>query len=228
MGFKRDQVAELLARCHRSCCICHRFCGVKIETDHIEPAAAGGGDEIENAIPVCFNCHAEIHSYNDAHPRGRKFTSDELRLHKQQWIAACDRSSENLLSDGVPSDDAYVGPLQAMIDEIDFNLAATKMGSEARSGCPLRDDQFSRAIHTGSISILAPELKGAIINAYVAVGHASVMAQAAVARRAGGLTRSVSGTASSDPASAFRRCEELLHEAHRQLLNFVGHKAGPD
>jgi len=59
---------------------------VKIETDHIIPEADGGGDEIENAIPVCFECHAEIHSYNGRHPRGRKFLPDELRAHKALWL----------------------------------------------------------------------------------------------------------------------------------------------
>ena len=78
MTFPRDQVSELLARRHRRCCVCHRFCGVKIETDHIKPKEQGGGDSIENAIPVCFECHAEIHSYNDKHPRGRKFLPEDL------------------------------------------------------------------------------------------------------------------------------------------------------
>lgn len=73
MAFERDEVSDLLARCHRRCCVCHRFCGVKMETDHIIPTEDGGDDSIENAIPVCFECHAEIHSYNDSHPRGRKF-----------------------------------------------------------------------------------------------------------------------------------------------------------
>jgi hypothetical protein len=81
--FPCKDVEILLAACHRRCCICHRFCGVKIETDHIEQAAEGDSDKIENAIPVCFECHAEIHSYNDKHPRGRKFTPDELRHHKE-------------------------------------------------------------------------------------------------------------------------------------------------
>src|SRR4051794_29377874 len=88
-GFVRKDVAVLLAQCHRRCCICHRFCGVKIETDHIVPHADGGADTIDNAIPVCFECHAEIHSYNDKHPRGRKFTSEELRYHKEQWLKIC-------------------------------------------------------------------------------------------------------------------------------------------
>ena len=42
MGFDHDEIAELLARCHRRCCVCHRFCGVKIETDHIKPQHEGG------------------------------------------------------------------------------------------------------------------------------------------------------------------------------------------
>jgi hypothetical protein len=88
-GFNRNEVAELLVQCHRRCCICHRFCGTKIETDHIEPAAETQNHSIENAIPVCFDCHAEIHAYNPKHPRGRRFTAEELIKHKTQWIEIC-------------------------------------------------------------------------------------------------------------------------------------------
>ena len=83
MAFDRAEVSKLLAKCHRRCCICHNFCGVKIETDHIIPAGDGGSDKIENAIPLCFECHAEAHSYNNKHPRGRKYLPDELLLHKE-------------------------------------------------------------------------------------------------------------------------------------------------
>ncbi|GEM_PF-6311731 len=38
MPFNRSEVDELLTACHR-------FCGVKIETDHIIPAGDGGGFE---------------------------------------------------------------------------------------------------------------------------------------------------------------------------------------
>jgi len=89
-SFDRKEVSALLVQCHRRCCICHRFCGVKIETDHIVPAADGGGNDIENAIPVCLECHAEIHCYNGKHPRGRKFTPDELQAHKKQWLTICE------------------------------------------------------------------------------------------------------------------------------------------
>ena len=154
MAFNREQVAELLARCRRRCCICHQFCGVKIETDHIEPTAEGGMDDIINAIPVCFSCHAEIHSYNDRHPRGRKFTASELRRHKEQWLQFCDQGSGLDLTGIATNSD--VGPLHALIDEIEFNLTAAKAGYDYRSACPLRSEQFSRAIHTGTVSLLIP------------------------------------------------------------------------
>src|SRR5215470_15159070 len=93
-GFDRDEVAQLLVKCHRRCCICHRFCGTKIETDHIVPAAESNDHTIENAIPVCFDCHAEIHAYNPMHPRGLKFTPGELRMHKAQWLEICERKPE--------------------------------------------------------------------------------------------------------------------------------------
>ena len=123
MSFDRDEVADLLVRCHRRCCICHRFCGVKMETDHIEPRADDGPDLIDNAIPVCFECHAEIHSYNDQHPRGRKFTPTELRAHKEQWLNICKDRPEVLLAS---THDGDVGPLQALIDELCFNELVAK------------------------------------------------------------------------------------------------------
>ncbi len=219
MGFDRTQVSDLLARCRRRCCICGRFCGVKIETDHMDP---NGGDDIENAIPVCFDCHAEIHAYNDQHPRGRKFTLEELRRHKQQWLDLFAQRPEALIEKTMSG--ARVGPLQALIDEIEFNVAAAKAGAQSSSGCRLRDEQFSELIRTGSLSLLLPDLKAAIIAAYVAAGHASVIGQAAVAKKAGGISHSLSGSGASDASNAFENCERLLSEARLQLLRFLGHE----
>src|SRR5262245_2169320 len=126
MAFKRDEVADLLAKCHRRCCICHRYCGIKIETDHIVPQADGGDDGIENAIPVCFDCHAEIHSYNVDHPRGRKFTPRELKGHKEQWLKLCQDAPDKVLLTPRVSD-TEVGPLQALVDEIDYNLEVAEL-----------------------------------------------------------------------------------------------------
>lgn len=181
-----------------------------------------GGDDIENAIPVCFNCHAEIHGYNDKHPRGRKYTLRELRCRKEQWLTLFSQRPEVLIER--TRSDAEVGPLQALIDEIEFNLAAAKAGAQGSSSCRLRDEQFSKLIRIGSLSLLCPKLKAAIIAAYVAAGHASVIGQAAVAKKAGGISRSLSGSGASDASNAFKDCEKLLSEAQLQLLQFLGHE----
>src|SRR5580704_6958047 len=89
-GFDQVEVEGLLVACHRRCCVCHRWCGTKMEIDHIEQRADGGSDEITNGIALCFDCHAEVHAYNPRHPRGRKFTPTELRAHREQWLRLCD------------------------------------------------------------------------------------------------------------------------------------------
>lgn len=182
MVFPRDQVSELLARCHRRCCICHRFCGVKIETDHIKPKEEGGDDSIDNAIPVCFECHAEIHSYNDKHPRGRKFLPEELRLHKEQWSRICGERPDVLVSASRASD---VGPLQALIDELEFNAKVAAKADSTDQGCTFHEEQFLRAIHEGSIAILREEIRDAVTDAYVAMGAANRIIEAAWAHPKG-------------------------------------------
>src|SRR5258708_29629332 len=136
MPFSRDAVSILLSQCHRRCCICHRFCGVKIETDHIIPIESDGSDDIGNAIPVCFECHAEIHSYNDKHPRGRKFLPEELRYHKEQWLKICKEHPEALVTSIRNAD---VGPLQALIDELEFNATVAAEGDFNKQGCKFHE-----------------------------------------------------------------------------------------
>jgi hypothetical protein len=124
MAFSSKEVATLLFDSKRRCCICHRFCGVKIETDHIIPKSEGGSDDIENAIPLCFECHAEVHLYNDKHARGRKYTSEELKLHRDKWIDLC-KNSPQLLVD--PPKYADSGPLSSLITELEFNHRCSKL-----------------------------------------------------------------------------------------------------
>ncbi|MEW8507197.1 MAG: HNH endonuclease signature motif containing protein [Candidatus Thiodiazotropha sp.] len=85
MSFSKEIVEDALVACGRSCCICHKFCGVRIETHHLKPKHKGGDDDFENCIPLCFDCHAEVEHYNNNHPRGRKFTEGELRKHRDNW-----------------------------------------------------------------------------------------------------------------------------------------------
>ena len=219
MPFNRSEVASLLVACHRRCCICHRFCGVKIETDHIRPE----DDSISNAIPVCFDCHAEIHSYNEKHPRGRKFTTEELALHKAQWLKMCADHPMAVLS-SLLGLDGEVGPIQGLVDEIEYNLAVARITASGEMGSPFRDSEFSRAIRVGSIALLAPGLKSALIDAYVAVGRANTLAIAATEKRAGGVSHSVMGVRNSDPGEAARGCIGFLERAYQQLLMCLGHE----
>lgn len=170
MSFDRKEVCALLVQCHRRCCICHRFCGIKIETDHIVPVADGGGGDIENAIPVCLECHAEIHCYNDKHPRGRKFLPDELKAHKEQWLTICKKRPETLVN---AIRDADVGPLQALVDELEFNATVAEEGDFDKQGCKFQERQFLRAIHEGSISLLRDSIRKPLQEAYREMGAAN-------------------------------------------------------
>ncbi len=172
--FPQDAVEDLLVRRHRRCCVCHRFCGFKMEIDHIVPGAEGGADTADNAIPVCFECHAEIHTYNDLHPRGRKFRPSELRRHKEQWLALC---TVGTVGAEPPAREAGgVGPIQALVDELEFNSTLTSLPRIGVFGGPFVDDQFRRAIERGAAALLRDDLKRLILDAYAKMHQANALA----------------------------------------------------
>lgn len=78
--FNEEQKVKVLLWCARHCCLCGKHCGVAIEVAHIEK----GSNDIDNAIPLCFQCHAEVGHYNRSHPRGRKYKNRELRARRDQ------------------------------------------------------------------------------------------------------------------------------------------------
>ncbi len=86
MPFPADVAEQLLVSCARHCCLCREFKGQKMELHHIEQDADGGASTFENGLPVCFDCHAEVNSYNDRHPRGRKYRVSELKQLRDQWF----------------------------------------------------------------------------------------------------------------------------------------------
>ncbi|MCU7804982.1 MAG: HNH endonuclease [Candidatus Thiodiazotropha sp. (ex Lucinoma borealis)] len=79
---------EVLVACGRRCCVCHMFCGRNIELHHIIMESKGGVSTFDNCIPLCFNCHAEAGHYNSKHPKGTKYSSAELRKHRDRWYQA--------------------------------------------------------------------------------------------------------------------------------------------
>ena len=75
-----------------------------METEHIVPASQGGPDTIDNAIPLCLECYAEVHLYNDKHPTGRKYHPDELKKHKEQWLKICRDAPQVLIRSPIAND----------------------------------------------------------------------------------------------------------------------------
>jgi len=80
VGFPKGVKDRILVAAARHCCVCHRYNGVGVEAHHIVQEADGGPNKYENAIVLCFDCHAAAGHYNSRHPRGTKFSPEELRL----------------------------------------------------------------------------------------------------------------------------------------------------
>ena len=93
MSFSEDVKMRAMVACGRRCCICHKFCGNNMEVHHIVARSEGGTDAYDNAIPLCFDCHAEVRQYDSKHPKGIKFTAKELRLHRDNWYHSVMSSS---------------------------------------------------------------------------------------------------------------------------------------
>src|SRR5690349_23074543 len=85
MPFPPEIRTEALVEAARYCCVCHQYKGKRVEVHHIIQEADGGPNTLENAICLCFDCHSEAGHYNPRHPKGTKFSPEELRIHKKTW-----------------------------------------------------------------------------------------------------------------------------------------------
>ena len=93
MGFSKQIKEDVLVASARHCCVCHRYKGVKIEVHHILPKEQGGLNTFENAIPLCFDCHSDAGHYHAKHPKGTKFSIEELKKHKVNWFSIVNSNS---------------------------------------------------------------------------------------------------------------------------------------
>lgn len=104
MSFSEEIKTKAMIACGRCCCICHKFCGNNMEVHHIKARAEGGQDIYENAIPLCFDCHAEVRQYDPKHPKGIKFTEKELIIHRDEWYRKVKQGvKENEKKEGIES-----------------------------------------------------------------------------------------------------------------------------
>lgn len=96
MSFPESVEVAALAACERCCCICHKFCGTKIELHHIKQKADGGEDTFENCIPLCFDCHADMGKADPRHPKGKHYSAKELIQHRNNWYEKVRNSREGI------------------------------------------------------------------------------------------------------------------------------------
>ena len=78
--FAESDKVKALLWCGRHCCLCGKAAGVGIEVAHLDPKIS----DLDNAIPLCFDCHAAVGHYNRGHPRGRKYSIPELKARREQ------------------------------------------------------------------------------------------------------------------------------------------------
>jgi len=80
MAFDKGEAEQLLADCGRHCCICGLLHSIQVH--HIVP----GDDTIENGIPLCPNCHNEVHAGYSPGRTTRAYTPEELKRHRKRTI----------------------------------------------------------------------------------------------------------------------------------------------
>lgn len=97
MSFAQADVDEMLARVGRMCAICRRLHGV--QTHHIVPKHQGGSDDITNAIPLCPNCHDEVHADYTPGRTTRRYTEAELRRHLAGTIQLAQQQASQHVGD---------------------------------------------------------------------------------------------------------------------------------
>jgi hypothetical protein len=91
MAFSETLKNSVKRRSHFTCCWCREIRN-KVEVHHIKPQANGGSDTIDNAAPMCSNCH----TLYGGNPELRK----EIRARRDHWFELCDRQG--------PSDEEFV------------------------------------------------------------------------------------------------------------------------
>lgn len=87
MPFSPIVKAKAVEAAAAHCCVCHRFDAGHVEVHHITPQVDGGTDDFENAIALCFDCHAWAGHYNRKHPKGFNYSPAFLRLARDRWYA---------------------------------------------------------------------------------------------------------------------------------------------
>jgi hypothetical protein len=81
--FCEEDRIRILLWCDRHCCLCGKPCGTNIAIHHIEQEGENLSD-IDNAIPLCLDCHGKIKTYNPEHCVGTDYKIKEIKTRRDQ------------------------------------------------------------------------------------------------------------------------------------------------
>lgn len=175
MGFSQKVKEDAMVACGRHCCLCHKFCGLKIEIHHIKPRSEGGPDTLENAIPLCFNCHADMRTYDAKHPKGTKYTEAELTRFRDGWFQKVRESGGVQSSDSVAETDKQI--YAKLIEILPWEGSLSFLSTNNFAGFSFRTaslndlDNFECLCGNPAIEFIDSDLEGARANLLNQVRH---------------------------------------------------------
>lgn len=146
MSFPLQVRLEVQSRANYTCCWC-RIPGQLLEVHHIEPEAQGGPNTIENAAPLCPNCHT-TYGHN---PQFRT----QMRQRRDDWNRRCD----NLFA-GMDS------RLRSELDEVQSRLVALEQSNTltpADVGAALT--KYTRLLPASAVTDSDRAMTGAVLSA---------------------------------------------------------------
>jgi len=108
MGFPRGVVDSVMVKGGRRCAVCRRFEPMYLQVHHIIEQSQGGGNEEDNAVPLCVTCHQGVHARV---PFARTFTPEELKGHRENLYEA-------VASGRLPREEEQASTLELALGEL--------------------------------------------------------------------------------------------------------------
>ena len=142
MPFNEQIKKDVKKKAAFRCCRCHE---IGIEIHHMIPQAEGGLDDIDNAAPLCPNCHTNF----GANPEKRK----ELRQMRDWWYEVVSekyhdggekwKTINELLVEFQKGNARQIGELQEKLDKIHLDMSQVK--DEVQESVQHRVNEFITA-----------------------------------------------------------------------------------
>lgn len=109
--------------CQRHCCLCHERKHTRLTCHHIVQEADEGPSTLENCIPLCPDCHAEVKAYDPRHhPGTTSYSETELHRRRDDWYEIVRRRSEALAT-RVNMQQATYPYSSALHDQVEFDYS---------------------------------------------------------------------------------------------------------